>query len=337
MSQKKILVIRFSSIGDIVLTTPVMRCLKKQLDAEVHYCTKTSYKGLLEENPYVDKVHCYDGKLGPLLKTLKAEKFDYVIDLHNNFRTRLIKFSLGKKAYSFDKLNLEKWLLVNLKVNRLPNKHIVDRYMATVTPLGVENDGEGLDYFIPEKDEVEPDWLPETHQKGYIAFAIGGQHATKQLPVRRIIEVCDKINKPVILLGGKEDKAVGEDVERFFDTSHDSNELTEGLRKLNKKALIFNGCGKFNLNQSASILKNSMAVFSHDTGLMHMAAALKKEVFSIWGNTVPEFGMYPYNTKFTIFEKKGLSCRPCSKIGHSKCPKGHFKCMNDIVFDFYIP
>ena len=337
MNKKKILILRFSSIGDIVLTTPVVRCLHQQLDAEVHYCTKKGFKNILEENPHVAKVHTFDSTLSTLIKVLRAEKFDYIIDLHNNFRTRLIKLALRKKSFSFDKLNYKKWLLVNLKVNTMPNIHIVDRYMATVKSLGVTNDDAGLDYFIPEKDEIELDWLPEPHQKGYIAFAIGGQHATKQLPLKRIIEVCDKINKPIVLLGGKEDKAVGEEVERFFDRSQDSEELTEGLRKLNKKAVIFNGCGKFNLNQSASLLKHAMAVFTHDTGLMHMAAALKKEVFSIWGNTVPEFGMYPYNTKFTIFEKKGLSCRPCSKIGHDKCPKGHFKCMNEIVFDFYIP
>jgi hypothetical protein len=106
---------------------------------------------------------------------------------------------------------------------------------------------------------------------------------------------------------------------------------------IGNKTEIFNGCGKFNLNQSAFLLKESKAVFTHDTGLMHIASAFKKEIFSIWGNTVPEFGMYPYQTKFTIYENKNLDCRPCSKIGFDKCPKGHFKCMNDQVFDIYFP
>lgn len=334
----KILILRFSSIGDIVLTSPVIRCLKTQLDAEIHYFTKPGFKTILEENPYVDKLHLLDDKLSNNIKVLKAEKFDYVIDLHKNLRTTIIKLKLGRKSYSFDKLNFKKWMFVKFKINKLPNVHIVDRYMETVKPLGVSNDDKGLDYFIPQKDEVENDWLPETHRDGYAAFAIGGQHTTKKLPISRMIELCDRINKPVILLGGKEDIEAANTIENFFRRTEKSQPLEETLeKKFNKKTTIFNGVGKFNLNQSASILKNSNWVFTHDTGLMHMAAAFKKEIFSIWGNTVPEFGMYPYQTKFTIFENKKINCRPCSKIGFDKCPKGHFRCMNEVVFDFYLP
>ncbi len=334
----KILILRFSSIGDIVLTTPVIRCLKQQLDAEIHYFTKPGFKGILEENPYIDKVHLLDDKLSKNIKKLKKEKFDYIIDLHNNIRTRFIKFKLHRKSYSFRKLNFEKWLFVKFKINKLPNVHIVDRYMDTVAALGVTNDDKGLDYFVPDKDEVEADWLPESHQGEYVAFAIGGQHATKKLPIERMIELCDRINKPIVLLGGKEDVEAAESIENFFRKTEKSAPYEESLEtKLNKKAIIFNGAGKFNLNQSASIVKNSRWVFTHDTGMMHIAAAFKKEIFSIWGNTVPEFGMYPYKTKFTIFENKKLNCRPCSKIGYDQCPKGHFKCMKEVVFDFYLP
>lgn len=335
---KKILILRFSSIGDIVLTTPVVRCLKKQLGAEIHYFTKPGFKGILAENPYIDKVHVLDEKLSKNIKELKKEKFDLVIDLHNNLRTKLIKLKLGTKAHTFKKLNFQKWLLVNFKINKLPNVHIVDRYMDTVVHLGVKNDDKGLDYFIPDKDEVENDWLPETHRGKYIAFAIGGQHATKKLPLKRLIELCDRINKPIVLLGGKEDEEDAKSIETFFRNSSNSAQNHEpALEKLNKKTVIFNGVGKFNLNQSASIAKNASHVFTHDTGMMHIAAAFKKEIFSIWGSTIPEFGMYPYQTKFTVFENKKINCRPCSKIGHKKCPKGHFKCMNNMVFDFYIP
>ncbi|MEQ9415680.1 MAG: glycosyl transferase, partial [Cyclobacteriaceae bacterium] len=126
----KILIIRFSSIGDIVLTTPVIRVLKTQVDnAEIHYATKARFAGLLKENPYVDKLHLLDDKLGLLITDLKREKFDHIIDLHNNLRTRIIKFSLGVKSSSFNKLNWEKWLMVNLKINKLPSLHIVDRYL----------------------------------------------------------------------------------------------------------------------------------------------------------------------------------------------------------------
>ncbi len=335
---KKILVIRFSSIGDIVLTTPVVRVLKAQLDdAEIHYCTKRQYGGILEANPYIDKIHFLEDKLDVLVNQLKAEQFDFVVDLHNNLRTRLIKSKLKKPSKAFPKLNWEKWLIVNFKINKMPNVHIVDRYMETVAPLDIKKDALGLDYFIPEKDEIEDDWLPEGFKRDFVAFAIGGQHGTKKLPLERMIELCDKINKPIVLLGGKEDIEQAEKVEQFFSREAESSDMTESLDNLGKKAVIYNACGKYNLNQSASIIRRASYVFSHDTGLMHIAAALKKNVFSIWGNTIPEFGMYPYETKFTILEKKGLNCRPCSKIGYDKCPKGHFKCMNEIIFDFWLP
>jgi ADP-heptose:LPS heptosyltransferase len=334
----KILILRFSSIGDIVLTTPVMRNLKAQLeDVEIHYATKNAYKSILEANPYIDKIHTLGDSLNDLVKALRVENFNYVIDLHHNLRTLIIKTRLGIKAHSFDKLNRQKWLYVNFKVNNLPNRHIVDRYMDTIKPLGVEMDAFGLDYFIPDKDEVENSWLPETHQKGYVAFAIGGQFETKKLPVKRMIEVCDRINKPVILLGGKEDMATGEEITAFFEKKLENESFEKGLDELGKRTVIFNACGKFNLNQSASIVKNAKVVFSHDTGLMHIAAAFQKKVYSIWGNTSPHFGMYPYRTEFVIYENNKLKCRPCSKIGFKKCPKGHFKCMNDIVFDFWVP
>ncbi len=321
----KILILRFSSIGDIVLTTPVIRCLKTQLDnAEVHYATKYQYQSILENNVYIDKFFLLKGKLDDLIHDLKKENYDVVIDLHHNLRTRIVKWRLGVRSFSFNKLNIEKWLMVAFKINHLPDLHIVDRYLETVKSLGVKNDALGLDYFIPEKDEMPWAWLPETHRSGFVAYAIGGQHETKKLPVARMIELCKKINRPIILLGGKEDFENGERVRLAID----------GMRS--DKEMIFNTCGKLNLNQSASLLKKASSVFSHDTGLMHIAAALKKEVYSIWGNTIPAFGMYPYRTKYHALENTNLSCRPCSKIGFDKCPKGHFKCMNEMKFDFEV-
>jgi len=315
----KILVVRFSSIGDIVLTTPVVRCLKTQIDnAEIHYVTKIQYQSILQDNPYIDKLFLLQESLDELIRDLKNEKYDVVIDLHNNLRTRILKWKLGVRSFSFNKLNIEKWLMVNLKINHLPDKHIVDRYLETIKSLGIKNDALGLDYFIPEKDEVPREWLPESHRNGFVAYAVGGQHETKKLPLVRMIELCKKINRPIVLLGGKEDFDNGE---RIKDGLHET---------------VINTCGKLNLNQSASLVKKASYVFSHDTGLMHIAAAFKKEVFSIWGNTIPAFGMYPYRTKYHSLENTQINCRPCSKIGFDKCPKGHFKCMNEMKLDFHL-
>ena len=335
----KILVIRFSSIGDIVLTSPVVRALKSHPDQhEVHFVTKPEYASLLDSNPYIDQLHLLGGSIMSLARTLRKEKFDYVIDLHHNLRTAILKTALGVRSSSFQKLNVRKWLKVNFKLDVLPNRHVVDRYLDTLKQLGIRGDSLGLDFFIPEKDEVELSWLPAGFDEGYVAVVIGARHFTKRLPTDRLIELCDRINRPIVLLGGPEDTAEGDKIAAFFHRPNGHDETEQKLNdKLGKKAIAFNGCGKFSLNQSASLVKQSIAVFTHDTGLMHIAAAFKKQIYSIWGNTIPAFGMYPYRTKFVIFENNKIGCRPCSKIGYNNCPKGHFKCMKDQVFDFYIP
>lgn len=312
----KILILRFSSIGDIVLTSPVVRCLKQQLNnVEIHYLTKKSFVSIVENNPNIDKVFSFEKDVDEILPELKKENYNWVIDLHHNLRSMQMKRALDKPSKSFNKLNIEKWLLVNLKINRLPNKHIVERYFETVAHIGVKNDLKGLNFFIDVKDEIDISSLPKEFSTGYIALVIGAKHNTKKLPTEKIISICKKINRPIVLIGGKEDMETGEKI-----TSQISN--------------IFNACGKYNLQQSASLIKQAEKVITHDTGMMHIAAAFQKNIISIWGNTVPEFGMYPYmpgnELNSQIVEVENLSCRPCSKIGFEKCPKGHFKCMNEI-------
>ncbi|GAA4357278.1 glycosyltransferase family 9 protein [Hymenobacter saemangeumensis] len=319
----KILVLRFSSIGDIVLTTPVVRALKQQVPgAVVHFATKPGYRGLLEPNPYVDKVHVLSGSLKDLVRELKAERFDFVVDLHHNLRTSLIKLQLGVKSSSFDKLNWQKWLLVNFKVSRMPAVHIVQRYLAAAAPLGVKDDGQGLDYFIPSHEEVDLATLPAAFQTGYVAVAIGAQHATKRLPLEKLVELCQQLApRPIVLLGGPEDEEMAE-------------ALMRQVQAAGAPERIHQGCGRYRLHQSASLLRQARFVVSHDTGLMHIAAAFQKPIYSIWGNTVPEFGMYPFRTAFEVLEVPGLPCRPCSKIGYAKCPQGHFRCMREQHLDF---
>jgi ADP-heptose:LPS heptosyltransferase len=334
---RKILIIRFSSIGDIVWTSPVVRCIKQQVpEAELHFCTKRQYGSMVEANTYIDKIHYLDDSLGTLVKELKKEQFDFIVDLHRNIRTAIVKLRLGIPSKAYDKLRIKRFLYTNFQINFMPNGHVVDRYFEAATPLGISNDGQGLDYFIPEKDHVEMDWLPESHRKEYVAFVIGATGWTKILPFKKMVELCDKINKPIVLVGGKEDFEAGDKLEKFFNADAGSQEVRDGLEKLGKKTVIFNGCGKFNLSQSASLVQQAQVVFGHDTGLTHIAAAFKKVIFSIWGGTVPN-NFYPYGTKFFLLENSKLNCRPCSKSGRSSCPKGHFKCMQDIVFDFNIP
>ncbi len=313
---KKILLIRFSSIGDIVLTTPVIRAIKEQTNYELHVLTKKQYEGLYYANSHVNQIHSFSKNITECLIDLKNEKFDVIIDLQKNLRSYQLKRELKVKSYTFPKLNIEKWLLVNLKINKLPNVHIVDRYFKAVESLGVTNDGKGLEYYIPASDEVAPENIDSRLKDGYISFVIGGQHYTKILPPEKAAEIISKIDKPVVLLGGPEDKKRGEEI-----------------IKLVPKSDIINICGELNINQSASLLRSSDVVVTNDTGLMHIAAAFQKKIVSIWGNTVPAFGMYPYmpenKSNYFISEVANLSCRPCSKLGYQKCPKKHFRCMMD--------
>ena len=214
--------------------------------------------------------------------------------------------------FSVRKLNIGKWLLVNLKINRLPDLHIVDRYLATTRLFSVENDGKGLDYFVPEKEKVMPGDLPEAYHNGYIVLVIGAKHVTKKLPAEKLKLLIEELRDPVILVGGPEDK---EDGEALIQSLPDRQ--------------ILNGCGKWSINQSASVISQSKGVVTHDTGMMHIAAAFKKKIITIWGNTIPQFGMYAYqpDPASVDFEVSGLPCRPCSKLGKTACPKKHFKCM----------
>ncbi len=313
----KFLIIRFSSIGDIVLTSPVIRCLKQQVpEAVVHFLTKESFRSLVECNPYIDKVQVLGNSRELMMHQLQNEEYDYIIDLHHNLRTLRIKRALkGVPSFSFDKLNIEKWLLTVWKINRLPSIHIVDRYLKTVSSFGVVNDGKGLDYFYPSSAETKPEDLPASHRFGFVGIVIGAALNTKKMPVHKWKQLCAEIHFPIILLGGNEDRIQGEEI-----ASADTIK-------------IYNACGKFSLHESADLVKKANLIITHDTGLMHIAAAFKKRIISVWGNTVPAFGMGPYYGNAEIAhmtsEVEGLRCRPCSKIGYSQCPKKHFRCMEE--------
>ena len=323
MSAPKVLIVRFSSIGDIVLTSPVVRCVKEQTRAEVHFLTKKSFAATVRHNPYVDRLWTIEKDIKEIASDLIAERFTHLIDLHGNLRTLELKQRLrwghlmaGRRpppVATFNKLNTRKFLLTRFQVDRMPDVHIVDRYLAAAAFLGVRNDGRGLDYFVGSQDE------PPVPDKPYVAFVIGAAHATKCLEEEQMIDLCRRIPYPIVLLGGPGEAALGERIAQ----------QTQG---------VDNARGRYPLNGSAELVRRAAAVLTHDTGLMHIAAAFKRPIVSVWGNTVPGFGMYPYlppagAPEAVIAEVKGLSCRPCSKIGYPACPRGHFSCMRDQRLD----
>lgn len=312
---KKVLIIRFSSLGDIVLTSLLVRCLKKQKQCEIHYLTKKAFAPLVGSNPYINKVWTTEGGFDTLIPFLKSEKFDLIVDLHNNLRSRRVRFGLWKvPVNSYHKANLSKWLAVYFKIFRFPKDHIAIRYLNALKNFGLTDDGDGLDFFIPDTDQINTLEL-FGFSGDYLALVIGAAHFTKRIPVVKLKELLSALDPDVrvVLIGGKEEK--------------------EFARQLSGPN-IYNGCGILSINQSASVLHQARVVVAPDTGMMHIAAALKKKIRSIWGSTLPEFGFWPFygynhpdqNQSFEIAE---LPCRPCSRFGKSACPQRHFKCMLD--------
>lgn len=310
----KILIIRFSSIGDIVLTSPVVRCIKNQLaNSEVHYLTKKSYAEILKSNPYITKVYAIQNEVSEVADELVKEHYDLIIDLHDNLRSHQVSLMLKSKTHRYNKQRFKRFLLTNFKINLL-NNHIVDRYFSAVKKLNIINDAQGLDFFIPEEKDIPIGNLPFTHIAGFIVIVIGAKHYTKTIPKHHLEYLCKEIKVPIILIGGKEDETLG-------------NELSQI-----DAFKIMNACGRFSITQSASIIKRAKYVITGDTGMMHIATAFQKKIISVWGSTDKKLGFIPYqNTSNTvIIENHELKCRPCNKYGSSSCPKKHFKCMEDL-------
>ncbi len=319
MAIEKILVLRFSSIGDIVLTTPLLRCIKKQLPGvKIHYATKKVFREVLQYNPNIDKLYTFGDDVTELFEPMLDEDYDMVIDLHRNIRSSILKKKLNKPTRTFNKINVKKYMAVNFKwISLLPHKHIVDRYFETVAEMGVKSDGGGLDYFVSEEDAVDVAAHLSEGKKDFIALVIGGSYFTKKIPLEKLEEICANASLPVLLIG-------------------DSNDNATAQKLIKKFPHLVNYCGKLTINQSASVISQSSWVITSDTGMMHIASAFNKRIVSVWGNTIPEFGMFPYipHHENMMLEVRELSCRPCSKLGFDQCPLKHFKCMRDIEFGF---
>ncbi len=309
-----ILVVRLSSIGDIVLTTPVLRALKKRFPhASLDYCTKSSFHALLENSPYIDTL--YSPENSP------RGQYDMVIDLQNNLRSRSMTGAIkAGRVYRYRKRNWKKLLLVQAGVNLYEGvQPVVDRYMEALDGTGASADDRGCELWpgVAERAyaaSVLPDGAPT------LAVCFGARHYTKRYPPGRFAAAIGRLlaGLPlrVVLLGGREDASHGDEIMRALSPE--------------ESARVRNLAGRCSLMQSAAVLEGADAVLTNDTGLMHMASAFGKRLFVLFGSSVAEFGFLPYNVPFDLFEVPGLGCRPCSHIGRESCPKGHFRCMLDI-------
>lgn len=309
----KILIIRFSAIGDIVLTSPVVRCIRKKFpQAKIHFLVKEKFKAAVQTNSNIDTFFYFNNHPNEIIDKLKFEKYDFVVDLQRNSRSKALCRKLRRPLGTFPKFNIQKFLLTTFKINRLPKIHVVDRYFNAVKKLGVENDNQGLDFYLETEETLFVKEQIIILRSNYIALVLGATYFTKRIPLEKLEEIILGIKGSVVLLGGPDEREFGERLAKKFNN-------------------VINTAGKSSLQQSAHYVKNASSVITSDTGLMHIAAAFNKRIITIWGNTVPEFGMYAYLPKNPenniMIENKNLRCRPCSKLGHHKCPKKHFKCM----------
>jgi ADP-heptose:LPS heptosyltransferase len=311
------LVIRLSSIGDIVLTTPLLSALRTGLpEAEIHYLTKPAFASLLRYNTNLDRVLTLGPSLWTTRQMVAAENYDFVIDLHKNFRSLTLIHSLGLRSSTIDKQNATKRRMLHGNRRNLAVRHIVTRYGEALHPLGLSLPNScPLDFPLPPE---LLEWGQQTVTKALgedsqaIGAVIGATHATKRWLPEPYADSLNQIGQSVVLLGGPSD--------RDF-----AAEMLPLLR-----VPFLDSVGAHSLLESAALLAACDSVLSHDTGLMHIAAALQKPIVSLWGNTVPEFGFAPWKVPHAVAEVSGLVCRPCSRIGYDACPQGHFRCMRDL-------
>ncbi len=321
-SPKKILVLRFSSIGDIVLTFPVVAALKAAYpDCQIDYVTKPAFRHLLEACPGLSHIFTLESSIRQLRKDINFQSYDAVLDLHNNLRTLLLTAFSGVKVYKYPKNNWNKWLLTRFKIKQERRQHVVERYLSTLKQaFGLEVLAPENPYEIPESEQFSIQDATGFTPRKYVAFAIGAQFATKRLPTDLMIKLLQKMEHPLVLLGGKEDQP----------TAHEIVAVLGGEK-------VVSMVGQLNIHGSAWLVKNAAALLTHDTGLMHIGACFEVPIHLIWGNTVKDFGMYPFRLEQENcfqYEVENLKCRPCSKIGFQNCPKGHFACMRQQDLDF---
>lgn len=302
------LVIRFSAIGDIILTTPVLALIKKHYpEAQIHFLVKPKFATVLSNIPYIDKVIVFN-TFRKILSELRQNQYNYIFDLQNSLRSYLLCKLLPFPSIAVDKQNIQKFRMTFFK-RRLQVPHIVIRYCNVLQQINIQEAPEKLLFSSESTTEIQYQVSElKKHSLPVVAAVLGATHFTKRWPYEYWVTALNQIGWPVILLGGQaEQKAISHLISRL-------------------EIPYFNACGLLTLAQSAACIQETDIVISHDTGLMHIAAAFQKPIVSIWGNTVPEFGMYPWQTNWLSAEVE-LSCRPCHKIGYPKCPQQHFRCM----------
>lgn len=323
-------------MGDVILTSPLLRVLKNSLpDTSIDFLIRKKFSELVQYNPHINKIIAYDNCKGlrELTEELKKNNYDLIIDLHNNLRSNFVKLKLRKKSFTINKRIFKRFLLINFKINFLYNYiPVPEKYIEAVRDLNINNDQNGLEIFFPEemktnlKEKLKNQSIPQNRL--IVGVAPSAKHNTKRWPAHKfeelLVKLVKELNAFVLAFGGEEEEDYIEDIVQTVNQNTGNN-------------FAMNLAGKLSILENAAAMDICKVIVTNDTGLMHLAAARKRKVVAIFGPTVKEFGFFPYGTENIVIENNNLNCRPCTHIGRDRCPKKHFRCMNDItsekVFD----
>ncbi|MFZ1320081.1 MAG: glycosyltransferase family 9 protein [Ignavibacteria bacterium] len=305
---KKILVVRLSSLGDIILSFPLLNILRKKYpEAEIHFLTRKKFSEVIKLNPNVDKIIETDNDLSITKNKLSDEKYDLILDIHKNFKSIYLTRGSGAEVRRIIKNNLMKMLLVKFKINLF--KEIIPvykKYLLTFSD-SLNNDELKFTTSILNFSELQKFDIP------YAVISPSSKHYTKTYPDEKFIEfIRSRENETFILTGSSDDIDM------------------EICNKINSECSnTKNLCGELSISELASMINGSEYVICNDSAVLHLSEALNKKTYAIFGSTVKEFGFFPQLKTSEVIEVNGLECRPCSHIGLPECPKKHFKCMKE--------
>ena len=331
----KTLVIRFSSIGDIVLSTPLLRVLRTRYpNGQIDYVTRAEYAELVKSNQNLNHTYEFDASEGfeglrILKKKIKDQRYDLIVDIHDSLRSKYLRSLHGPQVAVVNKRVMQRSMLVNFKKNVYKEViPVADRYIEAVKDLGIINDGKGLELHIPDETlfgvSGKLATLKLNQYEKVIGLCPGARHFTKRWPPERFARVgaacAQKAGSKILLFGGTEDETI-------------CNQICLDINSQAGSERASSFCGHLGLLETAAAMQYCDVVITNDTGLMHIATAMHRKIIAIFGSTVREFGFFPHDPEAVVLEETGLDCRPCSHIGRSKCPEKHFKCMLDIQPD----
>lgn len=316
----KYLIICKKSVKDLILASAMFRCLKEQVEgAELFILTHEEHEHAVKYNPNIKATYVFNdnSSFKKLQEQLRETMFDYIIDLDNDGQSRKLTKKLKIVSFRHEHHTWKYWRYIHFLKKNIPGSHLSERFFETLKVFDVKNDKKGVEYFIDMYDELNLLSLPGNLPFGFIAFVISAPFFTRKILTEKIINICNNIEHPVLLIGYQTDEKIGDEIVRKTHCN------------------VHNVCGKYNFNQNASLIRQSRLIITADNDFMHVAASFKKTIISIWGNTIPAFGEFPYTEKDKSFiaQVQNLKCRPCSQKGFDKCPEKHFKCMQEIEND----